>query len=137
MKAKAPVKKAPSNKVAPKKVVKKVKETLGQKALRLLSDVPSKDFITYNFTDCIGKCCAIGHYQRLTSKDPTNYEASNCHDSHVSELRALSRQFISDEYKIYSTIAHVNNRKGINGYNQAKVKDRVIALLTDMVEKGL
>ena len=51
-----------------------MEKTLAQEALELLSSVPAEDFIRGSFTNEIDKCCAIGHYHRLKSNDPTNYD---------------------------------------------------------------
>lgn len=110
-----------------------MKETVAQEALRLLSAVPKNKWITNNFTNKEDKCCAIGHYVRLTSNNPNDYSLSNCTDtpSSMSELRIISEQYLVDY-----TIATVNNRQ-INRYQQKTPKDRVIACLKDMVKAGL
>ncbi len=112
-------------------------ETIAQKALRLLSEVPKDDFITGEFTDKNGKCCAIGHYVRLTSDNPSDFSNDNCHDMWNSDIRLLSRDFCFETYKLEITIAGVNNEDTHNGYNEDNPKDRVIHLLTDMVAEGL
>jgi len=125
------------------KILEKIglKKTLAQKALTLLSQIPEEDFITGRFTDAQGKCCAIGHFQRLTSKNPLDYSASNCQDwdnKHNKGLRELTKNFIFKKHDMYATsIAEVNNNTDINGYTEPIIKDRVIHLLTDMVKEGL
>ena len=49
-----------------------------QDILNVIKDVPAKDFLPYFFTNEKDKCCTIGHYNRLTSDDPTDYSATNC-----------------------------------------------------------
>ena len=116
-------------------------ETLAQKALRLLSSVPKEDYITRTYTDNIGKCCAVGHYARLTSKNTDDYSLNNCYDDSDSEsikLRILSSQFIKNKYDmLHSDLSTVNNGPTINGYIEPEIKDRVIHLLTDMVTEVL
>ena len=112
-------------------------ETVAQEALRLLLPIPKEDFITDDFTDKVGKCCAIGHIVRLKSDDPTDY--SNCDDYDCKiPIRRVSREFIEKTHNIsYTNIATVNNIEGINGYIEDNPKDRVIHLLEDMVAAGL
>lgn len=115
-------------------------ETISQKALRLLSQVPSEDFITSDFSDKIGKCCVVGHYQRLTSANPNDYSTTNCSDKeseYNSDIRILSKEFMRKKYNLPIDIASVNNWGVYNGYKEPVIKDRVIHLLTDMVKEGL
>ncbi len=116
-------------------------ETLAQKAFRLLSEVPQNDFIIGEFGDGIGKCCAIGHFQRLTSSNPTDYSNNNCCDNDRlknDDLRTASNNFLRQKYGLkYSCIANVNNANKTNGYTEEIIKDRVIHLLKDMVAEGL
>lgn len=72
-------------------------------AHHLLSGVPEGDWIQDRFTDGVGKCCAIGHYTRLNSTDPSDYSAFNCNDFGRGELR--------DAYGMLtgSDLAEVNN----------------------------
>lgn len=115
-------------------------ETLAQKALRLLSTVPKEDFINGRFSDGIGKCCAIGHFERLTSKNSNDYSENNCVEKNQIEspLRNLSNQFLRKKHNLnFENIATVNNYNDVNGYTEPEIKDRVIHLLTDMVGEGL
>lgn len=122
-------------------------ETVAQRALRLLEAVPAEDFLRSIFTDEKGKCCAIGHYMRLTSHDPNDYSMSNCCDRNYinkrvasyagSDLRISSEQYLRTVHSEQDvTLSEVNNSAHINGYNQSEVKDRVIACLKDMVAAG-
>ncbi len=117
--------------------MKKEKFTPSQEALKLLTNVPSKDFIIDNYTDKIGKCCAIGHLMRLKSKNPNDYSLRNCNDGHESTIRQLSQTYLNVNKKGFnSSIASVNNSTNIDGYKQKTPKARVIALLKDMVKEG-
>ena len=122
----------------------KKKETVAQKALRLLSKVPPSKFIEDRFTDGTGKCCAIGHYKRLTSSNPSDFSDINCKDFSNAfvrgdgcDLRILSKKFITDKYKLAVDISRVNNSAKVNGYKQKSIKTRVINLLKNMVAEGL
>lgn len=112
-------------------------ETVAQKALRLLSEVPKESFIVGEFGDGNGKCCAIGHYVRLTSENPNNFHHQACHDNFQSDLRLVSKQFLMEKHSLRGCIADVNNDNDINGYKAPEIKDRVIHLLEDMVKEGL
>lgn len=118
-----------------KKIVKV--ETIAQKALRLLRTVPASDFITGQFTDGSGKCCAIGHFHRLKSKNPDNYSPVNCEDNHNGILRKKSIAFMKQKHDMSGvTIAHVNNEDYYNGYTEPTIKGRVVHMLKDMVKAG-
>lgn len=119
----------------------KKKETVAQKALRLLSTVPKSKFITSNFTDEKGKCCAVGHYQRLQN-NKNDYSKVNCSDgvgflNDGCDLRIKSKKFLAEKYNLLGpSIATVNNETTVNGYTQKTIKARVIRLLKDMVKAG-
>jgi hypothetical protein len=103
-------------------------ETVAQEALRLLEKVSEEEFITDIFTDEVNKCCAIGHIQRLKSSNTKDYNMDNCKDSHISSIRMESEAF-------GKSIAKVNNMK-FRKYQQETPKERVIALLNDMIAAG-
>lgn len=115
--------------------------TPSQKALKLLSQVPSKEFIIGRFTDEVGKCCAIGHLQRLTSANPNDYKTSNCFDkadSYSLKVRVLCQHYLEEKHKTeYKDLSSINNGEKVNGYTQKTPKARVIAVLKDMVKEGL
>lgn len=115
---------------------KKKQETVAQKALRLLNAVPTTKFVIGDFTNYKGKCCAIGHYMRLTSGNPKNYSSENCHDNYASDLRERTRDFIEKKHGLDKSIANVNNEENVNGYTQKTIKGRVINLLKQMVKEG-
>ena len=117
-------------------------------AKELLNPIPKENFITKYFTDFVDCCCSIGHLVRLKSKNPSNFEFSNCHD--LSKLvsnpnakeevynfaRIKVKEFLNKKYSIDEDMALVNNTTDINGYNQDNPKDRVIHLLDDMIDAG-
>ena len=86
--------------------------TPSQKALKLLSSVPSKDFITGKFTDNVGKCCAIGHIERLTSNNSNNYTNLNCYDGSIGlgrKIRELRPDWFAERYRS----VYLNKQKNI------------------------
>lgn len=107
-------------------------ETIAQKAMRILKDISSDKFIVNNFTNGIDACCVIGHYQRLTSSNPSDYSRSNCSDFYditpFSSLRMESLKYGID-------IATVNNKKTAR-YQQDTSKERVIAALKNIIIAG-
>ena len=105
-------------------------------ARSLLIGIPKKDFLTHYFSNDIGKCCSVGHLVRLKSSDPNSYDQplSDAYNGEVSEfVREDVKRFIKKKYNQWATLASVNNNNDINGYNQDNPKDRVIALLDDMI----
>ena len=114
-------------------------ETVAQEALRLLSPIPEEAFITGNFGDGEGKCCAIGHYVRLKSKNPNDFTEDNCRDfgTECVKLRVESGVFLKKVHSLQGyDLPDVNNDSDINGYTEPVIKDRVIHCLKDMVKHG-
>lgn len=116
----------------------KSKETIAQEALRLLSTVPEDKWTTFSYTDLKEKCCAIGHYNRLKSKNQNDYSSRNCSDDCGPDtLRQKSAEFLKAVHNAeYGDLATVNNTTNINGYKQESIKERVINCLADMVKSG-
>ena len=111
------------------------------KAKELLDSVPANEFLTTKFTDWKGKCCAVGHLNRLSSSNPNNYDVNNCADrlgKIFDFTRATVNEFLVKKYSVSELInlADVNNDPDVNGYTQSKPKTRVINLLNDMIEAG-
>lgn len=112
-------------------------ETIAQRAYRLLSPIPAEQWITDQYTNNENACCAIGHYNRLNSKNPNNYSIENCQENYLSaDIRVISKRFIETRYRLYSDIATVNNSSTVNGYTEETPKERVLHLLTDMIAEG-
>ena len=109
-------------------------------AKKLLLPIPKEDFIIKDFTDRLGKCCAIGHLVRLTSKDPSDYK-QDCDDWVFGEntvnhfVRDDVTNFIKKVHGARGNLATVNNNNNVNGYTQDNPKDRVMALLEDMINE--
>ena len=107
-----------------------------QDALNILSPIHHSKFLDGVFSDEKGKCCVIGHYQRIKSNNPSDYSYNNCNDfdgtnNDLSELRKASKIF--KEYG--SDIVKVNNDDNIY-YNQKTCKSRVIAFLKDALNNS-
>jgi hypothetical protein len=109
---------------------------------KLLEPIPSEDFIVGKFTDEIGKCCAVGHIQRLTSDNRTDYSTANCTDRTYEarkkfRFRDLTTEYIQKFHQNYfADLSDVNNRASVNGYNEETPKARVMHLLDDMIAEG-
>jgi len=112
-----------------------MEETIAEKALRILREVPEDEWITDMYTDGKSRCCAIGHYTRLTSDNPNDYSNTNCREKELS-LREVTGAFINKVHSESANIACVNNYPYINGYTEPVIKHRVIHLLEDMVAAG-
>ena len=115
-------------------------------AKALLLPIPKAEFLTGRFSDNRGKCCAIGHLVRLKSDDPSDYDQNlmdgmgwgNENSCEVETFaRVTVREFNIKHHNAYEDLAAVNNRKEVNGYTHEFAKDRVMALLSDMIAAGL
>lgn len=105
-------------------------------ARSLLIGIPKEEFITEYFSDDIGRCCAVGHLVRLKSSDTKSYNQplSDGYNKEVFQfVRGDVSNFLWEKYNQSATLATVNNQNNINGYTQDNPKDRVIALLDDMI----
>lgn len=109
--------------------------TVAALAFRLLKRVPSKDWLIDEFTDYKSKCCAIGHYTRLTSENPQDYDVSNCSDMARAGYRWKSLRDQSELYLYGDSVAGVNNGRD-SRYRQRTAKSRTMALLKDMMKAG-
>ncbi len=110
--------------------------TIAASALRLLSDISPDYFISGAYSDG-SRCCAVGHYVRLTSDDPSDYSLANCSDAvRGNELRRVSEKFMMKRLGRYSSVIAVNDGKPDTGYTEAGIKDRIVRLLNDMVDAG-
>ena len=126
-------------------------------AKKLLEPIPPTQFITSAFSiPHKQQCCAVGHLQRLTSKNPEDYSENNCRDfkgglfQEATPSRILApdvfnfaritvQQFFEEKFSLPDTdLSDVNNSsKGYFGnYFEKDPKDRVIHLLNDMIADG-
>jgi hypothetical protein len=117
-----------------------------KKALELLSPIPSKEFTTDRYSDGVGRCCSVGHLNRITSKDPNNYHINNCS---IRDYRSDSgiRDLIEDVYnftnrKIGCSVSIITiNDNGIEVERLPKKlqrktpKGRVLAILRELAKE--
>lgn len=108
----------------------------------LLLPIPADDFITEKFSNETGKCCFLGHLQRLTSDDPSDYSFYNCNDKLAynkgdeTGARDLTKDFLTKIHGIYCDGSSVNNQTDVNGYNEPIIKDRLMHMVNDMIKAG-
>jgi hypothetical protein len=121
------------------------KQTMAQIALQLLSPIPSENFISGKFTNEIDKCCIIGHWTRLTSKNPNDYSSTNCIDVLIPKKEKRKRNLRKHLEPILGDISLINNYTGFSSkddvdspltFNQQTPKDRSIAALKYAIKKG-
>jgi len=123
-------------------------ETIAQEAYRLLKDVDENKWIETFMSNGCGLGCALGHYNRLKSENPSDFSETNMAsrfsiNMYSNKLRETSNTFLSEKYtniskdinKDYRDIANINNNK-CEDYQESTPKERVLHLLTDMIEAG-
>jgi len=95
----------------------------------LLKEVKPSEWMTEMFSDCNSKCCALGHYSRLTSEDPSNYGMDNC-IARVNILRTASLVVMKEMSCEDGDIATINNGDWFDcGFKQKTPKGRTMAFL--------
>jgi len=107
-----------------------------QRAKLLLSPVPGEQWCVGRFVkEEERQCCAIGHYVRLSSPNPTLYVTSNCSDRGDDEKRALrtASEEVTKQMGMRVDIATINNID-TDYYPQPTPKERVMAFLDDAIE---
>lgn len=110
-----------------------MKETIAQKALRLLEPIPEDRFMKGEFTDNMNSCCSVGHFNRLTSRNPEDYSNNNCFMS--TDGMSLYKASATYLNILIAPIVQVNDGY-ISKYSEDTPKARVIHLLQDMIEAG-
>ncbi len=122
-----------------------------------LSKIPADKFLNNgDFTDGVNRCSAIGHLQRINNGKPNVYSIFNCSDMDeykgTNPIRIASSEFLAKAYpgafSLYCDSYTVGMPGNINldiaviehfkfgDYQQQTSKERVLALLTDMMEAG-
>lgn len=94
------------------------------------AEIPETQVISRYFTNEHDSCCVLGHYNRLNSRNSSNYSRRNCitdEKQKLNELRALSIVYLP-----WGCIADVNNGEH-SGYRQSTPKQRSLAFLDDMI----
>jgi len=79
-----------------------------------------------------GCSCFLGHIHRHF--EPTDGYAAG--DGEGYGARYLTAKFLKEKHGISASGATVNNSPTINGYTEPEIKDRLMHMLTDMVEAG-
>jgi len=124
------------------------KNSIAMQALSAVESIEQNDFACSIMTDCVGRCCFVGHMHRLNSKNPSNYQFLT--KDIVGANRLFKGRFLKAFYKSfeeffqtkYHTTTSVSFLMSINDmqtnpfYKQSTVKERIVALLTDMIEEG-
>lgn len=113
-----------------------------QQALDLLSPIPSEAFCVKEFGNPdTQQCCSIGHLQRLASINPQNYSPYHCSDDMDHSIRRATRDYFYSLDLTGHIYGNLNSFAGVNNapselYPQDKPKERIVALLTDMIKAG-
>lgn len=104
--------------------------------LKIWETINPEDVITGTFTDEKSKCCAVGHFTRLTSENPNNYNFWNCTDWSIDYgIREISQEFFQSKGINGKDISSINNKKS-DLYPEDSPYERVTSLLQDMIEAG-
>ena len=101
-----------------------------------LKKIPSKNVISEEFTNCRDSCCVIGHFQRLNSKDPSDYGISNCEEGYIGGNKETFGNYVGKllvKIGINDGIAYINNYETTN-YKQKSPKARSLACLNDLIK---
>lgn len=82
-----------------------------------------------DFTDGVGKCCYVGHYTRLHSDNPKNYDGVNCNRDSITH-RVVDAFSLAGIPNIMVVNDHLSGR-----FAQDHPKDRTMAASEYAMEK--
>lgn len=102
-----------------------------KKAFELFKPIPAKNWITALRTDTESKCCALGHWDRVTSNNPNDYSWRNCSRDRFDETPKLRT---ATEALTGVSIVSVNNNWNGNPFPQKTPKGRVMACLRKILK---
>ncbi len=110
-----------------------MEKSLVQQAFDILEPIPEEEFITVRYSNKIDKCCAMGHINRVVNGG-SYINASN--SSIEIPLREKIIEYCRKFHDIETgDITTVNDEK-IDIFQQETPKQRVMALLKDMIAAG-
>lgn len=107
-------------------------ETIAQEAKRLLEPIPEEEWLTGTYYED-NKCCAIGHIRDKSDRPIGKWEDIERDGSRFwfeLRLRTLAKEFLGELH-----ITEVNDHRQAR-YPQTTPKQRVMALLDDMIKAG-
>jgi len=110
--------------------------TTAQLALSILKPIPEQEFIIGDFTDYNHCCCSLGHLNRCTSDDPSDYISSpidNSTDIDWYEFAEISQGITIDCVNLVQVNDGLTND---SRFRQDTPKKRVVALLNVMINEG-
>ena len=105
-------------------------------ALKMVEGIPAENFIKWNSTNGIDKCCFLGHHSRLTSDNPDDYSIANCHFGGRSRIYEASQLYCKKNFFRGLSIVDINDTQNIYQYTEPEIKDRLTHFLTDMIKAG-
>lgn len=100
-----------------------------QQIIDIIQPIPETKFCVLDYQNNIGQCCFLGHIHKHINGNAYG-------DGNGFGARDLTKKFLKEKYNIQANGANVNNDTGVNGYNEATPKKRIMHLLTDMLEAG-
>jgi hypothetical protein len=115
-----------------------VQEITTQYVRDILGPIPKEDFIEGLFTNGQSKCCVMGHWKRLHSPNPDNFDISNCSDIKLGwDMSSNLRKWSKHMAQMMDTLQLVDtNNTESKSFPQDNPKDRVMAWL-DKVDEYL
>lgn len=105
-------------------------ETVAEEALRILEPIPEDEWCTGMRINDYGQCCSLGHYSMKQYGHPAENQGED--GPLTRRLIIASNKFLGC---LIHTIATVNNMPFL-AYRQPTPKQRVMALLSDMIKAG-
>lgn len=105
----------------------------------IIKDIPLENWMTSKTTDDNSKCCVIGHIYRVKHNNG-NYKFFDKGDAPYDNIMEFDKEinkFLKEKKgECYCTnLFEINDRKH-PFYEQETPKERVLALLDDMIENG-
>lgn len=110
--------------------------------LSLLEPIPKEEWMVRSFTNTKDKCCSVGHLQRLTSNDPSDYSYNNCTDSNHLQSRSfrvvideIARQYMPYDYAQLAIINNTPTRASSASDPKSRVMEHLTKLKTLVKQK--
>lgn len=112
-----------------------VQITKAQQLKDIIEPIPAEAFCSGDYDNNRGQCCFIGHVNKALVGVADPYSQGEANTDGFG-ARQLTAKFLREVHGCYDDGAEVNNNPTVNGYTEPIIKDRLMHMINDMIEKG-